>query len=140
MQHIAIALEEDQSFESLTLLSNQRSKEPTMRKILAFSIICGGLGLPFGTAVAEQGYLGGHITNTSFVGDAIYIILDTGVPGNCAGTPYGWMVVRGRDKAMQALVLSLRASGDFPITPVTVYTDGIGSSGYCEINQLDPVD
>ena len=111
-----------------------------MRRILALVGISGLLTLPFAATAVEPGYLGGHITNTTFVGDAIYIILDTGVPGNCTGSPFGWMVIRGSDKAMQALVLTLRASGEFPTTPVVVYTDGIGSSGYCEINQIDPVD
>ncbi len=111
-----------------------------MRKGLASLAIFALLGWPFGAAVAEQGYLGGRITNTTFVNDAVFIMLDTGVTGNCTGTPFGWMIIRGSNRAMQGLVLSLRASGDIKTVPVVVYTDGIGSSGYCEINQIDPVD
>jgi hypothetical protein len=111
-----------------------------MKNIVGLMVAFGLVAIPFEPVVAEQTYLVGHIRDITFVRDAVYIMLDTGVPGNCTGTPYGWMVIRGSDKAMQGFVLGLKFSGAFSSTTVAVYTDGIGSSSYCEINQIDPAE
>jgi hypothetical protein len=92
-----------------------------------------------GPTVAADTYLGGRISNVTFSGDVILIMLDTGVPDNCIGTPYGWMVIPAEYKSMKAFVLGLWMRGDAGQVPMTVYTSGRDGSGYCQINQIDPV-
>jgi len=60
-------------------------------------------------------------------------MLDTGVPDNCVGTAYGWMVIPETAKTMITVALLARLQN----WPVVVYTDA-RTSGYCTINQLDP--
>lgn len=91
-----------------------------------------------GVAHAEQTYLTGTISNVTFAGDTVLVRLDTGVPGNCAGTPYGWMMVPSASKPMIGFVTGLWMRGDASSVTVTIYTDGLGGWGYCTINQLDP--
>lgn len=81
----------------------------------------------------------GHISNITYGADFMLIMLDTGVPTNCAGTPSGWMKIPAQNKPMLAFVTGLWMRGDASQISVTVYTDGIGASGFCEINQIDPV-
>lgn len=63
------------------------------------------------------------------------IRIDSGPPGNCASSPYGWMLIKSEHKAMLALTLLMLATGK---KSFVVYTAGIGSSGYCEVSQMDP--
>jgi hypothetical protein len=104
-------------------------------KILASIAVLTGLAA---SAQAEPTYLSGRISNVAFAGDQTMIMLDTGLPGNCAGSPYGWMIIPGEYKAMAAFVLGLWMRGDAPQVQVTVYTDGLVLGGYCRINQVDP--
>jgi len=85
-------------------------------------------------------YVAGKIVNVSFVGAEIFIMVDAGLPDNCAGTPYGWMVIPVAAKATSAFVIGLRLSDGLSQTTVYVYTSGRDASGYCQINQIDPVD
>jgi len=89
---------------------------------------------------AAPTYMSGRIVNISFAGDSIFIMLDTGLPDNCAGTPFGWMVIPSGAKAMQAFVVGLRLSGNVRDIPVAVYTSGRDNTGYCQISQIDPDD
>src|SRR5688500_17005715 len=43
-------------------------------------------------AIAGQTFLAGKISNVTFAGDSVFIQLDSGLPGNCAGTSSGWMM------------------------------------------------
>lgn len=85
-------------------------------------------------ASAEETYVSGHITNLTSTTAGIMIMMSGGVPGNCAGTPYGWMLIPETSKAMVAMALAMWASGR---TGASVYTH-MGSGGYCVIDQLDP--
>jgi hypothetical protein len=85
-------------------------------------------------------YMFGRISNVSLVGDMVFITLDTGLPDNCAGTPFGWMVVPASYKTMAAFVIGLRLSGNLRETNVVVYTTGRDGPGYCQIDQIDPAD
>ena len=40
-----------------------------------------------------EAYLPGSITNITSTTEGLMIMLDTGVPTNCAGTPNGWMLI-----------------------------------------------
>jgi hypothetical protein len=85
-----------------------------------------------------QLHVSGHISNVTFTGDYVMIMVDAGLPGNCAGTSWGWMKIPPENKAMNAFVIGLWMRGDAASTTVTVYTDGI-PDGYCRITQIDPV-
>ena len=63
------------------------------------------------------------------------IRLDAGVPTNCTGTPYGWMLIREGNKTMVAAALMAWHTGN---RGVTVYTDAITPGNFCHINQFDP--
>jgi hypothetical protein len=86
-------------------------------------------------ALAGPYYLGGNVSNMTTTAQGVYIMLDSGVPENCKGTPYGWMVIREANKTMAAAVLAMWASGR---RGATVYTSGIDGTGYCIINQVHP--
>src|SRR5213592_1506271 len=93
---------------------------------------CGlALALP---ALAASSWLSGTITNITASSGGLLIQLDTGVPDNCAGTPYGWMLIPESARTMVAVTLITRLQN----VGVTVYTTGRDGSGYCIINQVDP--
>jgi len=98
------------------------------------------LGTLAGSASAQtaQGYTSGHISNVTFVEDYVMVMVDAGLPGNCAGTSWGWMKIPVANKSMAAFVIGLWMRGDAANTVVTVYTDGL-VDGYCRITQIDPV-
>jgi hypothetical protein len=96
--------------------------------------------LVVGAAQAAENYQSGHISNITFVADTVFIQLDSGLPTNCTGTPHGWMTIPTANKAMIAFVTGLYLRGDMASVAVTVYTSGIGSSGYCQITQIDPAE
>jgi hypothetical protein len=107
-----------------------------LRRGLVFAT--GSLCLLLGaTASAAPNYIQGHITNVTFVHDAVMIMVDTGLPDNCAGTGWGWMKIPTTSKPMMALVTGLWLRGDAASTLVTVYTDGL-VDGYCRVTQIDP--
>ena len=63
-------------------------------------------------------------------------MLDTGLPDNCEGSPYGWMLVKQECSAMTSTTLALWIADK---RSVTVYTSGIqNGSSFCVINQVDP--
>src|SRR5262245_15244875 len=90
-----------------------------------------------GPAHAASTYQSGRISNVTFGTTSILIMLDTGLPDNCAGSPYGWMVVPDTYKSMTAFIIGLWLRGDQSQVAMTVYTDGL-VNGYCRVNQIDP--
>lgn len=88
------------------------------------------------TAFAGPTYQTGQISNLSSA-NGILIMLSSGVPDNCQGTPYGWMVIPEQNKAMIAVALLIWSTK--PERAVTVYTSGL-VNGYCQINQIDPAE
>jgi hypothetical protein len=109
------------------------------RALLGATIVAffGAVG-PSAQAQTSTGYTSGHISNVTFVDDYVMIMVDAGLPGNCAGTSWGWMKIPVASKAMAAFVVGLWMRGDAAQTTVTVYTDGL-VDGYCRITQIDPV-
>jgi hypothetical protein len=87
--------------------------------------------------IAGPNWQYGHINNITVAGDDVLVRLDTGLPDNCTGTAFGWMIVPSAAKAMKAFVLALWARGDMNSVSVTIYTDGMVGS-YCQVNQVDP--
>lgn len=82
-------------------------------------------------------YTSGHISNVTFAGNDVMIMVDAGLPGNCTGTSWGWMRIPAENQAMNAFVIGLWMRGDASQVIVTVYTDGL-VGGYCRISQIDP--
>ena len=89
-------------------------------------------------AQTSTSYTSGHLSNVTFADDYVMIMIDAGLPGNCAGTSWGWMKIPSNSKAMAAFVIGLWMRGDAASTTITVYTDGL-VDGYCRISQIDPV-
>lgn len=87
--------------------------------------------------LSASNYLGGSFINMTSTPAGLMLKLDSGLPTNCTGTPYDWMLIRAENKTMIALLLTMYTSGK---KGAVVYTSGIMSSGFCEINQYDPVE
>jgi hypothetical protein len=88
-------------------------------------------------AFGGPNYIYGNIINYSSLQGGLLIMIDTGIPDNCSGTPYGWMIISQEDKAMLAVALmniSLDKMG------VGVYSDGTWVQGICRVTQLQSTD
>ncbi|MBL8339728.1 MAG: hypothetical protein JNM97_23380 [Rhodoferax sp.] len=94
--------------------------------------VCVALALP---AVAAENYQSGTMVDITSGANGLLVRLDTGAPTNCAGTPYGWMLIRESNKTMLSVALLAWYAGN---RQVTVYTSPIVPGNYCEINQFDP--
>jgi len=104
---------------------------------LGIVVLLGALFAPHVQAQTAPTYVSGHISNVTFAGDYVMIMVDAGLPDNCAGTPWGWMRIPPEYKPMIAFVTGLWMRGDAAQIAVSVYTDGI-VGGYCRITQIDP--
>lgn len=103
-----------------------------LRILVLFLMVSGGKN-----CFAAANYLQGNIVNITSGPSGLMLMLDSGVPANCAGTPYGWMLIRAENKIMAAVVLTMYASGK---RGATVYTTAVAAGGFCEINQFDPIE
>jgi hypothetical protein len=96
------------------------------------------------TALAASYSETGHIVAMSVVDgnggppNGVVISLDSGLPDNCSGTPFGWMWVPAGSSVIAAYVLGLWLSGNAPSVSVTVYTSGLSSNGFCQVTQVQP--
>lgn len=105
-----------------------------MRSIMSFFVI--GVLLWSPVSFGASTYLSGNIKNLTTTTQGLLIMLDTGLPDNCEGSPYGWMSVKQECSAMTSTTLALWIAGK---RSVTVYTSGIqNGSSFCVINQVDP--
>lgn len=84
--------------------------------------------------LSSPSWQAGNISAVTSWSGGLMITLDSGLPDNCAGTPYGWMTIAQTSKTMIAVALLAKIKN----SPVVVYTDGIDASGYCTINQIQP--
>jgi hypothetical protein len=88
-------------------------------------------------AHAQANYVYGHINRVSFVPSAVLIMLDNGIPTNCAGTPAGWLMITASSGPIVAFVTGLWMRGDASQIQLVVYTSGIDSTGFCQVSQID---
>lgn len=102
-------------------------------KILMFFVMLIGSKSSFSAVDNIQG----NIINVTGITSGLMLKLDSGIPTNCTGTPYGWMLIRAENKPMIALVLTMYAYGK---RAAVVYTNPVVAGGFCEINQFDPVE
>jgi hypothetical protein len=93
-----------------------------------------------GPAAAQTAatYVTGRISNVTFAGNEVLIMVDAGLPNNCVGTGWGWMRIPPESTPMIAFVIGLWMRGDAAQTQLTGYTGGL-VNGYCRIDQIDPV-
>ncbi len=99
--------------------------------IFAFVVLLSPL-----SSFAGPHYLGGNIKNITTNTQGMLIMLDSGVPDNCAGTASGWMQINKEDSTMTALVLAMWANGK---RTATIYTNAKpADKSFCVVNQVDP--
>lgn len=122
-----------------------RSTGRVMRSLLFAGFVVFGVGAfcP-APAVAGSALETGHIVAMSVVDgnggppNGVVITLDSGLPDNCSGTPFGWMWIPATSSAITAYVLGLWLSGGAPSVSLTVYTSGLSSNGFCQVTQIQP--
>lgn len=88
-------------------------------------------------AHAGPSYIGGAMSNVSSSAGGLLVMWSSGIPDNCAGTPYNWMIIPESNKTMIAVALTMWSTGR---KGGTIYTSQFTGNGYCVINQLDPDD
>ena len=71
-------------------------------------------------ASASPSWLDGNIINISSASSGLMVMLSSGVPDNCAGVGYGWMLIPEAKKTMIATALTTWATGN---KYVVVYTN-----------------
>lgn len=85
---------------------------------------------------AASHYTSGTITNLTVGKAGLMIKVSGGLPDNCDGTPYNWILIKQADSALTSVVLALYISKS---TSGTFYTTGReNEAGYCTLNQFDP--
>jgi hypothetical protein len=104
-----------------------------MKKITIIALLI--MVVTIGQAIAGPNYVVGNISNYSAVASGLLIMVDTGIPDNCAGSPYNWMIIANEDKAMLAMAL-MRISQDQ--MGVALYSAGVFYNGICRVTQYDP--
>ena len=86
--------------------------------------------------LAASNHQNGSIENLTVSTSGIMIKLSSGLPDNCEGTPYGWLLVKQEHSALTSVVLAAWATGN---SSATVYTAGReNGSGFCLVTQFDP--
>jgi len=85
--------------------------------------------------IAGDHYLSGKLSNIASSSSNLLIMMDKGVPDNCAGVSYNWMRVKKEDTVMVSMVMSMWLSGK---KDLTVYTSAL-TNGVCYIYSIDPV-
>ncbi len=101
-----------------------------LKKLLLSAVI-----LVSAQAQGAQNHLNGNISNFTATVGGLMIMLDAGIPDNCAGTPYGWMMIKQEHTTLTSTVLALILAGK---KKGTVYTTGIDASGHCIVSQFHP--
>lgn len=107
-----------------------------MRKLRL--VIATTLALVSSLTIATTNYRTGWIFDHTSVEGALLIRFDpnvTALPEICAGSGSTWMAIPESNKALMAVTLMAIAMNN---RNVTVYAKGIGSTGYCELVQVDP--
>lgn len=112
-------------------LSKEIRTNRTRRSGMAVIAMC---LLGINPATAAEYYLSGNMVNITSDAAGLRITLNSGVPDNCQGVGYGWMLIPESNKTMVAVALAMWTTGNLH---VTVYTNPL-SNGNCVINQFDP--
>jgi hypothetical protein len=102
-----------------------------MKRVAIFALF---LIIASGALFAEATFqLDVTITHMSSTPEGLLIMINKPVPDNCIGTAYGWLLIPQNDTAMiSAAFFAFERE-----KTISIYTSGIGRSGFGEINQLD---
>lgn len=103
-----------------------------MRKAIFTALL---VGMFSGNAFSAPSWTSGNLTNITSTSSGLMIMTDGSLPDNCAGTPYGWLLIKEANKTIVATTLATWLSGN---KAVSVYTSGMDASGYCVVTQVDP--
>ena len=106
-----------------------------MKKITILAVLI--MVVTTGQTIAGPDYISGNVKNYTAIQGGLMIMVDTGVPDNCVGTPYGWMIIAEEDKAMLAMAF-MRINQDK--MGVTAYSEGDFYLGFCRVTQYDPAE
>jgi hypothetical protein len=88
------------------------------------------------SAISAGHYQSGSIKNITATTAGLMVMMDTGMPSNCEGSPHGWMLIEQKNTTMISVVLAAWASQN---RSGTIYTSGrSGGSRYCLVTQFDP--
>jgi hypothetical protein len=106
-----------------------------MKKIIVLVVLI--LAVTTGQSFGQSGpdYVFGYVTNYTSIAGGLLLMVDRGVPNNCSGTPYGWMIISDTDKAMLAMAFMRINQNNMG---VALYSNGSYSSGFCRVTQYDP--
>ena len=56
---------------------------------------------------AADYYLSGNVMNITTTTSGLMIMLDSGIPTNCQGTPSNWMLIKEENKTMISMALAM---------------------------------
>lgn len=105
-----------------------------MRTLIAVTLML--IGIIEAANAAESNYVRGTITSYTTTTDGLMLMTDGGIPTNCTGTPYGWLLIPEANKTMIATALTMLTTGN---KTATFYTGGIvGPTSFCVIIQVEP--
>lgn len=113
------------------------NRTPTFR-LGAFRAILAAASFTLATSLparAAETWLQGTLSEVTTVPEGLLIRLDNGQPTQCAGTPFGWMLIPEANKTMLAMTMMLWMSGK---RSMVIYTRAYTGDGYCTITQVDP--
>ncbi|MBF0298633.1 MAG: hypothetical protein HQK51_07935 [Oligoflexia bacterium] len=105
-----------------------------LNKMLAKIMVCLLLAvITSGVAFAEDFHLGGKVNRITSVENGLLVMLDSGVPTKCQGTPYGWILIPETNKTMVTLAI---LANQLNLKYVVIYTKGL-VNGVCTATQVD---
>jgi hypothetical protein len=116
-------------------LTSQLLLKESKMKVLKSIIFTVVLSTLISSAIYADEKLSGAISNIASIPAGLLVRLDTGVPPECEGTPYGWMLVEEENISMVSVVLTMWAMEN---RNVTLYTKPYTGGGYCEVVQVAP--
>jgi hypothetical protein len=90
-----------------------------LKRLLTYGL-AGCVAMP-GGAISASSWQSGNISNITSIPGGLMIMLDSGMPDNCAGSPFGWMLIPEANKTIIATTLMVWAMGK---KYVSVYTAG----------------
>lgn len=105
---------------------------PHFRKLIGVMTLAAS-----GAALAGPNYTYGKMTDMSAIAEGLLIRINAPVPDNCAGTPYGWMLIPATNKPIMAAAMMFWATGKRTAEIYTVPATTTGPNAFCTVTQLD---
>lgn len=106
-----------------------------LRTFMTAAIIVASCSTNAAAQTTPPDYIYGTVTGITGTKDGLMINMNGSVPTNCAGSAFGWMLIKHDHSEMVSLVLSYMLSNR---KKFTVYTDTISPGSFCVVNQVSP--